>query len=100
MLVLLQEERSSWGRYCIYKGLSFLDTNKLIINACIGMSATRNESALRTDFELAQQVCSDQSGVGQQADHPEQDEEPVVELNKCRLEQLSLSPMSVELARK
>ncbi len=65
------------------------------------MSATRNESALRTDFELAQQLCSDQSGVGQQADHPEQDEETVVsKVNKCRLEQLSLSPMSVELARK
>ena len=55
---------------------------------------------LRTDFELAQQLCSIQSGVGQQADHPEQYEETVVELNKCRLEQLSLSPMSAELARK
>jgi hypothetical protein len=54
--------------------LSFLDTNKLIINACIGMSATRNESALRTDFELAQQLYSDQSGIGWLANHPEQDE--------------------------
>jgi hypothetical protein len=33
----------------------------LIINASVGMSETRHESALRTDFELAQQLCSDQS---------------------------------------
>ena len=65
------------------------------------LSATRSESALRTDFELDQQLCSDQSGIRQQVDYPEQDEEAIVlKLNKSRLAQLSLSPMYVVLVTK